>query len=128
MFTRERLLDHLILLGCLVLASYFTTIQFIRSDKNEDLSLLSYRKLKFDSESKDQYPIYTICLHGRFGDGSIYNPDSQVWKSDFITYETYRRFLIGRFNYKWRKALTPTPNTTYRDIMQTFSEIKFFRR
>ena len=64
MFTKKKVLDYFVQFGCLVLASYFTTIQFIRYGKNEDLSLLSYRKLKFDSESKDQYPTYTVCFYG----------------------------------------------------------------
>ena len=123
----DKAFDHLLLFGCFVLASYFTTIQFIKYSKDYDISLVSYRKLKFDSESKDQYPTYTVCIYGSgvysiFGARSIFKQDSPVWTPNLITPKTYRDFLTGVFNYK---GLKPTPNTTYTDIMQTFSEIKF---
>ena len=44
----EKVLDNLLRLGCIVLACYFTITQLITYSKNEDLSLVSYRKLKFD--------------------------------------------------------------------------------
>ena len=116
----EKVVDNFLMFGCFILATYFTATQFIRYGKNEDLSLVSFRKLKFDSESKDQYPTYTVCFEGGFERESIFKRDSQVWTPTLTTYKTYRDFLLGYIGYR-----ELTANTTYTDIMQTFSEIKF---
>ena len=58
----EKTVRNLILLCCCGISCYFTIDQFIEYFKNEDTSVLSYRKQVFDSESHDQYPTYTICF------------------------------------------------------------------
>ena len=123
--TMKKIFDNFILLVCLGLSGYFTTTQFIRYSMNEDLSLVSYRKLKFDSESKDQYPIYTICLNSRPWGQTLFKRESYVWAPNMITDITYQKFLLGSFSYKFFKRLPAISNTTYEDVMQTFSEIKF---
>ena len=66
MIFREQIVRNLILLCCCGTTCYFTIDQFVEYFKNEDTSVLSYRKHVFDSESHDQYPTYTVCFKGLF--------------------------------------------------------------
>ena len=112
MFTKERIIENFLTLACLIFASYFTTIQFIRFSLNEDVSVLSYRQLKFDSQSKDQYPTYTICLYVPYV--TIFKRDSYIWIPNLITPKKYLKFLNGGLS-----------NDTSEDIMRKFSNVKF---
>ena len=118
MFTKVKFLHCLIVLVCLVLAGYFTTIQFIRYVKNDELSVLSYRELKFDSKSKDQYPAYTVCITGKPSlahnfDGMI-KKNSSILFSNSISRKEYVQFLYGKLDDK---------NSS--DVSQKFSKIKY---
>ena len=57
----ETPINILAFITCFGLAIWFTSLQFDRYGKNNDLSVVSYRRIKFDSESKDQPPTYTLC-------------------------------------------------------------------
>ena len=59
---KRKIWENIILFGCLSITFYFARIQFIRYSENEDNSILSYREHELNSESKDRYPTYTVCI------------------------------------------------------------------
>ena len=62
MFLKEQDVLNIVLFCCCVVACYFTSTQFMEYFKNEDSSVLTYQKHLFDSESKHQYPTYSVCF------------------------------------------------------------------
>ena len=66
--------------------------QYQRYMNNHDISSISYRR--FNSESKDAYPSYSICLYSSFG--MIFKQDKNIlglkgWKDGSL----YRKILLG---------------------------------
>ena len=51
----------------LVISCYFIAIQFFRYIADDDVSVVSFKQLQFDSLSEDQYPPYTVCFNGMQG-------------------------------------------------------------
>ena len=116
MFTKQSLLENILFFGCLAFASYFTIIQFIRYGRNEDVSVLSYRQLKFDSESEDQYPTYTICLVASYK--TIVKRDSHVWTSNLVEYEAYKSLLKGNLaNAMSKKIIRKLSNINFEEVI-----------
>ena len=96
-----KLVDNLSLIACLAIAMYYTTIQFVRYGKNEDLSVVQDHHLEFALGSKDNPPTYSICLFApNWGTGSLYKPDSHHWKQARMTSTNYRAFLRGSSLFK----------------------------
>ena len=74
-------------------ACYFTLIQFFRYAADEDVSVVTFKELRLDSFSEDQYPSYTVCFYG--WQGKIYMEDAQSWNISFATPKVYYQYLSG---------------------------------
>ena len=90
----ESALSTTFLLVCFSMACYMTYLQFDYYLQNEDLASISYRK--FNSESKDQYPTFTICLLG--SSGGIFKESGVFLHSTNLTTSSYQNFLNGLEN------------------------------
>ena len=77
----------------LVISFYFTSIQFLRYTADEDVSVVTFKQLQFDSLSEDQYPPYTICFIGL--QGKMYSKDSISWNTSLATPKLYYSYLAG---------------------------------
>ena len=74
-------------------ACYFTLIQFFRYAADEDVSVVTFKELRLDSFSEDQYPSYTVCFYG--WQGKIYMEDAESWNISFATPKVYYQYLSG---------------------------------
>ena len=91
MSLKDQIFSNIILFCCCSIAFYFTVVQFTRYFDNADNSILSYHQHKFDSESKEQYPTYSICISkDEFG-----GPLSSDFISDGIM-RTFTRYRCGQ--------------------------------
>ena len=122
MFFGEQLVRNIILLCCGGIASYFTLDQFIEYFKNEDSSVLSYHKHLFDSNSKHQYPTYSIC----FKRGCFYDPfDSDL--KDLMMFTRCDTDGCEMFeNLPMKKSLEFPKMQCYSSYFESGTEVKEF--
>ena len=88
----EKKVGNIILVICVCISSYFTTIQLITYVKNEDITVMSYQE--FHSDQEVEYPVFTVC-YGR----NIFKQKSEFWIPNVVTPKTYFKFLRGRLNF-----------------------------
>ena len=102
----------------LVIACYFIAIQFFRYIADEDVSVVSFKHLQFDSLSEDQYPPYTVCFNGL--QGKMYSEDTITWNSSLTTPKMYYSYLAG--SPRFPKSIG---NNSMERANLIFSEIRF---
>ena len=101
----EKVSIHLSLIACLTLAIYYTTVQFVRYGKNEDLSVVHEHKIDFTLGSKDNPPTFTLCMFlPWFGQGGIYKLDDPHWERNKTLFLDYQQFLRGEQLLKFKNV------------------------
>ena len=92
LFTRS------ISITCYFLAGYYSLLQVLDYMKNEDVSLLTYRK--YNDEPTDKYPTFSICL-STIGSDALLEYDNVLYREETIqqnlnmTGADYYNMLIG---------------------------------
>lgn len=84
------------------LACLLSYLQYQNYAKNCDVSSVTYRK--FNTEKRDVYPSFSVCLYSSFG--MIFKQDKNIlglkgWKGGHL----YRKILLGEENLKYRFRL-----------------------
>ena len=89
---------------CMALGMFFTVIQFTRYLNNEDYSVLSYRSLEFNSDSKDGPPVYALCFDSIFGkilSNRYYNRYYEIFLKDNTTQESNKARIECYAEFIW---------------------------
>ena len=90
----EACLYKMCLLICLSSACYMTYLQFSYYVSNDDVASISYPK--FNSDEKDEYPIFSICLRGFYIECfKIFDQSHDVFTTANITRESYYQYILG---------------------------------
>ena len=74
---------------------YMVHLQFAYFLQNDDFVSMSYRH--FNSEEKDEYPIFTICVYGF--NGAIFDESNDIFNSTQADPYLYQNFLKGRVSH-----------------------------